>query len=222
MNLSYPFPAAVLFDWDNTLMDTTPILYKAFCVLREHFSLPEYSMEEYQKQTGLSLRETFPNLFGDQWEAAKQVYLNAYRAHHLDMLTPFDQAREVVAFAYKKTGKVGVVSNKTGAILREEIAYLGWEKYFFAVVGAGDAERDKPAPDPVFKALEGTGIVYEKGCLSAPVWFVGDGNADMECARAAGCLPVRMASENKDGPDVLTVKNCAELLSVLYSCAEML
>lgn len=132
-------------------------------------------------------------------------------------MTPFEKARELVAFVHDKTGRAGVVSNKTGFILREEVDYLGWQDYFYAVVGAGDAPKDKPAPDPVFKALEGTGIVYENGRLSEPVWFVGDGDADMRCAAAAGCLPVRMANENKDGPGVMTVKNCAELLSVLYS-----
>ena len=218
MTLKYPSPEAVMFDWDNTLMDTTPILYKAYCALQTHYGLPEYSMEEYRRRTGLSLRETFPDLFGDRWEEAKQVYLDAYRAHHLEMLTPFDKAKEVVELAFQKTGKVGIVSNKTGAILREEIAHLGWQSYFYAVVGAGDAVRDKPAADPVFKALEGTGIVYENGKLSAPVWFVGDGDADILCARVSGCLPVRMADENKDGADVPTVKNCEELLSVLYSC----
>ncbi len=217
MQCNYPFPRAVLFDWDNTLMDTTPVLFKAFCVMRRHYDLPEYSMEEYQAKTGLSLRETFPDLFGDRWEEAKKVYLDAYQENHLALLTPFEKARELVAFVHDKTGRAGVVSNKTGFILREEIDYLGWQDYFYAVVGAGDAPKDKPAPDPVFKALEGTGIVYENGRLSEPVWFVGDGDADMRCAAAAGCLPVRMANENKDGPGVMTVKNCAELLSVLYS-----
>lgn len=217
MQCNYPFPRAVLFDWDNTLMDTTPVLFKAFCVMRRHYDLPEYSMEEYQAKTGLSLRETFPDLFGDRWEEAKKVYLDAYQENHLALLTPFEKARELVAFVHDKTGRAGVVSNKTGFILREEVDYLGWQDYFYAVVGAGDAPKDKPAPDPVFKALEGTGIVYENGRLSEPVWFVGDGDADMRCAAVAGCLPVRMANENKDGPGVMTVKNCAELLSVLYS-----
>ncbi len=217
MSVLYPFPKAILFDWDNTLMDTTPVLYKAFCVMRRHYNLPEYSMEEYQAKTGLSLRETFPDLFGDRWEEAKKVYLDAYQENHLAMLTPFDKAKELVEFCYQKIGKVGVVSNKTGFILQEEIDYLGWQDYFFAVVGAGDAPKDKPAPEPVFKALETTNIVCQNGKLSDPVWFVGDGDADMQCANAAGCLPVRVADRNKDGENVLTVKNCQELLSVLYS-----
>ena len=137
---NYPFPDLILFDWDNTLMDTTPALYQAFCVLCEKYGIPKCSMEEYRARTGMSLRETFPALFGDRWEEAKQVYLDAYRANHLNMLTPFDKARETVAFLHEKTGgKTGVVSNKTGAILREEIDHLGWGGYFAAVVGAGDA-----------------------------------------------------------------------------------
>lgn len=217
MPVHYPFPKMVLFDWDNTLMDTTPVLYKAFCIMREHYDLPDMTVEEYREQTGLSLRETFPDIFGDKWEEAKQVYLGAYQKYHLDFLTAFPDAWELVSYVREKVGKVGVVSNKTAAILQKEVAHLGWDGVFDAVVGAGDAAKDKPAADPVFKALEGTEITHDGKKLSAPVWFVGDGDADIVCARNSGCLPVRFAAENKDGADVLTVKSCTELLSVLYS-----
>ena len=173
-NHLYPCPKMILFDWDNTLMDTTPVLFKAFCAMRKYYNLPEYSMEEYQARTGLSLRETFPDLFGQRWEEAKQVYLQAYQENHLSLLTPFDKAYELITYAYEKIGKLGVVSNKTNFILQEEIDHLGWGGFFYA-------------------------------------------DADMLCAKASGCFPVRMANENKDGKDVLTVKNCQELLSVLYS-----
>lgn len=60
MQCNYPFPRAVLFDWDNTLMDTTPVLFKAFCVMRRHYDLPEYSMEEYQAKPGCPCGKRFP------------------------------------------------------------------------------------------------------------------------------------------------------------------
>ena len=28
----YPFPKAILFDWDNTLVDSFPVIYKAVTV----------------------------------------------------------------------------------------------------------------------------------------------------------------------------------------------
>lgn len=211
---NYPFPDLILFDWDNTLMDTTPALYQAFCVLCEKYGIPKCSMEEYRARTGLSLRETFPEQFGDKWEEAKQVYLNAYMAHHLELLTPFADAEKLVACA-AKIAKAGIVSNKTSAILHDEIDWLGWNKYLSAVVGAGDAPKDKPAAEPALLAMHQAEVEY--GC---PVWFVGDGDADILCAANAGCYPVRVADENKDGAAVLTVKNCSELLLVLYSLTE--
>ena len=45
--------------------------------------------------------------------------------------------------------------------------------------------RDKPAPDPIYLALDGTGIAPDE-----TVWMVGDTPADLKCAHAAGCLPV--------------------------------
>lgn len=211
---NYPFPDLILFDWDNTLMDTTPALYQAFCVLSEQYGIPKCSMEEYRARTGMSLRETFPALFGDRWEDAKKVYLDAYMERHLELLTPFADAEKVVAYA-AKIAKVGVVSNKTSAILHDEIDWLGWNKYLSAVVGAGDAPKDKPAAEPALLAMHQAEVEYGR-----PVWFVGDGDADILCAANAGCYPVRVADENKDGAAVLTVKNCSELLLVLYSLTE--
>ena len=211
---NYPFPDLILFDWDNTLMDTTPALYQAFCVLSEQYGIPKCSMEEYRARTGLSLRETFPEQFGDRWEDAKKVYLDAYMERHLELLTPFADAEKLVACA-AKIAKAGIVSNKTSAILHDEIDWLGWNKYLSAVVGAGDAPKDKPAAEPALLAMHQAGVEY--GCS---VWFVGDGDADILCAANAGCYPVRVADENKDGAAVLTVKNCSELLLVLYSLTE--
>lgn len=211
---NYPFPDLILFDWDNTLMDTTPALYQAFCVLCEKYGIPKCSMEEYRARTGMSLRETFPALFGDRWEDAKKVYLDAYMERHLELLTPFADAEKVVAYA-AKIAKVGVVSNKTSAILHDEIDWLGWNKYLSAVVGAGDAPKDKPAAEPALLAMHRAGVEYGR-----PVWFVGDGDADILCAVNADCFPVRVADENKDGAAILTVKNCSELLLTLYSLTE--
>ena len=51
------------------------------------------------------------------------------------------------------------------------------------LVGAGDAEADKPAAAPVALALAPSGIAG-----GPRVWMVGDAAIDVECARNAGCL----------------------------------
>lgn len=208
--MNHPFPDMILFDWDNTLIDTTPVLFKAYNVLRDRYDLPVLTMDEYKAATGISLRESFPQMFGDRWTEAREVYLNAYRQYNLTELCPFPDAERLVAFCAEKIGAVGVVSNKTSEILRKEIEKLGWGKYFKAVVGAGDAERDKPAADPALKAVRDAGLPS-----SAVVWFAGDGDADIACARAAGCRPVRFAPAPVDGGDVETVADCSEMLLLL-------
>ena len=77
---------------------------------------------------------------------------------------------------------MGIVSNKLGDLLRREVAHLGWSDYFFGIVGAQDAEFDKPHPAPIHLLLEKAGI--EAG---PAVWLVGDTDIDIRAALAAGC-----------------------------------
>ncbi len=80
---------------------------------------------------------------------------------------------------------LGVVSNKRGELLRREADHLGWDGYFGRLVGAGDAEHDKPATDPVTMALSDGALTPDEA-----VWFVGDAAIDMECAIRATCTPI--------------------------------
>jgi phosphoglycolate phosphatase len=83
-------------------------------------------------------------------------------------------------------------------------------------VGAKDCARDKPAPDPIFKALDGTGIAPDE-----TVWMVGDSLADLRCAHAAGCLPVLVGGPEElpapllAHPPRLRARNCNELVALL-------
>jgi phosphoglycolate phosphatase len=83
-----------------------------------------------------------------------------------------------------------VVSNKQGLILRQESTHLGWDSLFGGLVGASDAERDKPAAEPVLMALAASGIAP-----GPDVWFVGDTDVDLSCAHAAGCFRVLLRAE---------------------------
>ncbi len=78
-----------------------------------------------------------------------------------------------------------VVSNKRGDYLRYEAEKLNWEDLFAAIVGAQDAPRDKPDRAHVDLALHKAGMTAD-----ADVWFVGDSDTDVLCARNAGCTPV--------------------------------
>jgi len=208
-------PRALIFDWDNTLVDSWGTIHDALNFLMAAMEKPLWTIEETRERVRLSLRDAFPPLFGDRWEEARQIYMDRFRAIHLDRLTPLP-GREAMLRALAEEGHyLAVVSNKTGHVLRAEAEHIGWSPLFGAIVGAGDCHADKPHHAPVELALQPSGI-----SPGSDVWFVGDTAVDMECALAAGCVPVLLgdfepSAEFVRFPPALTAVDDAALFRAL-------
>jgi phosphoglycolate phosphatase len=188
-----PRPSAILWDWDNTLVDGWLAIAAGLNAAFAAHGLPQWSLEEVKGRVRRSLRETFPEMFGANWEGAREIFYTEVRARHLSVLTPMPGA-EAALRAAARLAPQGVVSNKQGPLLRAEAAQLGWGQFFRAEVGAGDARADKPDPAPLLMALQACGI--EAG---SAVWYVGDTALDMQAARAAGCTAVLLGDASHDG-----------------------
>lgn len=185
-----PVPRAIIFDWDNTLVDSFPTIHLAINATMRAMDQPEWSFEETQARVALSLRDAFPKWFGDRWMEASKVFTESFAAIHLDALRPMAGAGALLEDLSSRDLYLAVVSNKRGPFLRAEAEKLGWNKHFKALIGAGDALADKPDHAPVALALKDSGL--EPG---DHVWFVGDNLVDMQCASNAGCLPVLIRAE---------------------------
>ena len=183
--MSLKVPSAIIFDWDNTLVDTWPVIHDSMNSTLKHLGHQTWSIEETRERVRKSLREAFPDLFGDKWEVAREIFYKRFKKIHLERLVALHGAEGLLKLLFAKKIYLGVVSNKSGDNLRREADHLGWSKYFEQIVGAMDAEKDKPAIEPVLMALEGSKIRP-----SSDVWFVGDTKIDMECAYNSGCLPI--------------------------------
>jgi len=188
-------PKAILFDWDNTLADTWPTIHGALEKTFITMGHEPWNMEETKERVHRSLRDSFPEIFGDRWQEAGDLYLKHFKDTHLTNLIALEHAEEVLKELMGKDIYVALVSNKTGENLRAEVSHIGWDKYFSKVVGAKDAEEDKPSPKPVLMALEGSGIG-----LGRDVWFVGDSITDMECAYNCGCVPIFYGDQDLKAP----------------------
>ena len=206
-------PRAVLFDWDNTLVDSWGIIESSVNVTLEAMGHQRWSSEEIRVRVRHSLRNAFPPLFGERWEEARTIYYDHFAANHLAQLRALPGAGTLLETLHGMGIYLAVVSNKTGRFLRAEVEALGWNGYFGGLVGAGDAAVDKPAVEPVTMALAPAGLGVDV------TWFVGDADIDMECAHAAGCLPV-LVSAGDDGdfgrfPPKLRVDDCAALCDLV-------
>ncbi len=180
-----PPPRAILFDWDNTLVDAWGTIQLALNAALTAMGFQAWTMEETRIRVRASLRDTFPRMFGDRWTEARDIFYATYRARHLDAVRALPEAGEVTSCLARQGFYLGVVSNKTGPLLRAEAAKLGWDRHFGRMVGAGDAKTDKPAPDPVYLAVQELSITNYN-----TVWFIGDAAIDVECARHAGCIAI--------------------------------
>ncbi len=210
-------PRALLFDWDNTLVDTWPAIHHALNVTLTAMGRPAWSYEETKLRVRASARDSFPALFGARAEEAMEIFYGSFEASHLEQLRERDGASELLR-GLTAAGRywMGVVSNKRGDILRREAEHLAWNGYFGRIVGATDAARDKPAVEPVELALEGSGVPR-----GGEVWFVGDTDIDMLCAANTGCVSVLLRPEPPgdgefgDNCPRIHVKCCAALAELL-------
>lgn len=206
-------PRAILFDWDNTLVDTWPAIHAAMAETQRAMGQAPWTLDETRANVRRSLRDAFPDMFGDRWTEARDVFYQTFLAVHLDLLQARPGAAEMLARLSETGLYLGVVSNKTGEYLRLEANHLGWARYFGRLVGATDAPADKPAIAPVDLALAGSGVAR-----GADVWFVGDTAIDIECARNAGLAAIAMGDLPSDSPEFarqapdVVLKACRDLV----------
>ncbi len=190
-------PRAILFDWDHTLVDNWATIHEALNATLRAMGQSEWTFEETLLRVRESLGDSFPRMFGDRWEEARQVFYENFEANHLKTLDTLDGAQTLIETLAGTDCYLGVVSNKRGDLLRKEAEHLGWSQFFGRIVGAGDASADKPDIAPVDLVLADSGI--ERG---RAVWFVGDSAIDMQCANAANCTAV-LVGEAEGEHDIL-------------------
>ena len=183
-------PRAILFDWDNTLVDNWPVISDSMNEVFSAFGMPQWTLAETKARTRASLRDSFPRLFGERAKEAGRIFSDHFASRHLAELREMPGAGALLRRLKASGIYLGIVSNKRGRFLRLEADHLGWTGHFAKLVGAADAPEDKPSVAPVEMALAGSGIAR-----GPDVWFVGDADIDLECAIRAGCVPVLLRAE---------------------------
>jgi phosphoglycolate phosphatase len=174
------------------------------------------------------MRESFPEIFGNDWQKAGEIYKSTYRAIHLDQIQLLSGALELIKKLEELEILQFIVSNKIGATLRKEAAKIGIDKKFFALIGAIDANADKPSREPVDLALMGSDLDPKKD----EIWFIGDTITDVECAYNSGCrpiiyynseigvsntIPLKLLQEGKNGAGALPIYfDHAEVTQLLF------
>lgn len=185
-----PRPELVIFDWDDTLVDNYAAIHASINAARAAFGQPAWTLAEARQNCRIALREIFPVWFGAEWPKAQEIFYATFAAEHIAHLRPKPFAAELLTALTARHIPLAINSNKQSGYLQTEIAHLGWSHSFAAVIGAGDVEKGKPAPEGINKIRQITGIA------SSQIWFVGDNQVDCDTARAGGCHAVIIGEQD--------------------------
>lgn len=171
--------STVLFDLDGTLINTVPLIVESCHHTFAHFGHAGASDEEVRSWIGLTLEDTFAPFAGDATAEWVDVYKRFNHAVHDERVSAFAGMPELVNGLFSAGCAVGVVTAKYPDLARRGLRISGFPE-LNPLIGNGDVERNKPAPDPILKAME---LV---GAEAASTVYIGDAGTDIMAGQAAG------------------------------------
>ncbi len=218
MNARINHPEAVFFDWDGTLVDSYGFLNEAHSHVLKTLGFPPFKHDEFKEYFGKPREILYTTIYKHRSEDAKTLF-EKYVNENTDKLNFMPAADQILDLLASRKTKLGVVSNKKGSIVRQEIEKFGWSTHFTVVVAAGESAADKPSGEPLLKALKMIEYIEKRKAA----WYVGDTEIDMKCAQEAGCPAVlltageEMSAIKREYNPILSLENCQELYEFLVA-----
>jgi len=187
---------AVVFDWDNTLAQSSPPLVYAVNEVLKDFHLPCWEIVKAKRDRDLSFRDNFPRIFGQNADQAYRTYKNIYLKIAPQMISRTPFAAEVLNYFKKRGIPILLMTNKDRELLEFELPILFDPEYFDCIVCGHEAMQDKPHGDHLFYTLNKCPL-SQNICMK-DVLVVGDSPQDSACALACGAKAVRIGKSSFD------------------------
>ena len=172
-----------IFDLDGTLADTVKDVHYSINQLRRELDLPPISLEEAKKSIGPGpdrfVKLLTPNPEQNNLKKLIKRFRQIYAVHLLDQTKLFTGMESVLKTLHDSGLAKIVVTNKPGKYSRKILDGLGVLHYFISVLGPEDVTQQKPAPEPILKALELAQVQPDEAIM------IGDTIYDLQAAKAA-------------------------------------
>lgn len=187
-------PRIILFDFDGTLVNTTPLILRSFrATWRKVFGF-EMEDADYIKTFGTLLHSALKGLTEqcvaegricavDDLTAMADDLLRTYREFNLEWhdeaIEPFAGMDEALQELSARDYKLGIVSSKMRFGVERGLNVFAMAEHFDVIITADDVANHKPHPEPLLKALE------EFKAQPHEAVYVGDSIHDIAAGRAA-------------------------------------
>jgi AHBA synthesis associated protein len=202
----------VVFDVDGVLLDSWPLMQ--YALAQAHATCGargEVPVEPFRRQLGRPLPEIAENL------GLPPDFVSLYQEvsrNHLGRAILYDGVRETLEELAAREIRLALNTSKDRRRTLQMLRHFQLEGCFDAVVTADDVERGKPDPESLHKALALTGVPTGQAV------FVGDSPIDIECARAAGVMPVA-ATWGMGAPEDLQAAGARIMISNVHQLVDL-
>ena len=171
-------PAAALFDWDGTIVDTLPLIYRANVTVLGELGITmsrDWFRERYTPDWRRSYRELgVPEHLWGRTSARWAEEMGRLRPRALPW------ARGGLRRLRRDGVRLGLVTASTRGVVEPNLERLNLAGVFEVAWYADDVANGKPHPEALLRALDELGVRAE-GAV-----YVGDTTVDLEMARTAG------------------------------------
>ena len=151
---------AVIFDFNGTLSDDEPILYRIYAEMFAERGKPLAEQQYRDELAGHSEEEILERWLGRGRPDLEQLVaerIARYRAAVADGATVYPEVREAVRYAAERV-PVAIVSGAALEEIEPVVEAAGLAPLVQAIVAAGDVADGKPHPEGYLRAVELLGV----------------------------------------------------------------
>ncbi|MDO5537590.1 MAG: HAD family hydrolase [Desulfovibrionaceae bacterium] len=172
----------VIFDCDGVMIDSTDANRAFYNLILAHYGLPPMTpdQEEYSfmASSAQALERLLPEHLHAEIPRIGRDVVN-YRREIMPLVKIFPGFLDFAAFLHNHGIRMAVLTNRTAGGMKAVLDFFSLPPYFDPVVTASSGFC-KPSP-------KGAQLILEAwGCQPAEALLVGDSEADLAAARAAG------------------------------------
>lgn len=212
-------PKLIIFDYDNTLVDSWPQDFETSNEVFKALGHPPMDAVEMLQQPHTPAVLAIMERTGLPYEKVKTTYNAIYTAIHQVHAEPLPGAHALLELIKQMEILTAVISNKEDDLLQDTLKKVGWNHHFDATYGAHPNKPHKPNP----QVVEAITKMLPSPIAKEEIFFVGDAlSSDIACALQANVTPIWLSQYSvdevifgNDGPQIFKTENCFTLTELL-------
>lgn len=169
-----------IWDLDNTLVGTSPLLWGAFAWVAEKYAGRKMAPAEIVGLYGPPEDQVIEKIVGrEKKEEALQEFYAFYEKKHQDLVEVFVPVLEAIFFLRSKQVKQALFTSKGRKSAMMTLEKLDLGRLFDFVLCGDEVEHAKPSPEGVWRILSFFGMKPEEAV------YIGDSPLDAKAAKGA-------------------------------------